>query len=71
MPEYLKKGDEISANKFGLGTFVVRLEMPTNFIDDINKMYDDVHMRIIISRGLRSTPYQSEKVVISNPSIIR
>ena len=38
MPEYLKKGDEIDINKFGLGTFIVRLEMPTNFIDDINKM---------------------------------
>jgi len=36
----------------------------------INKMKNDVHMRIIISRGLRSTPYQSEKVVVSNPSII-
>ena len=36
----------------------------------INKMHNDVHMRIIISRGLRSTPYQSEKVVISDPSII-
>ena len=36
----------------------------------INKMQNDVHMRIIISRGLRSTPYQSEKVVISDPSII-
>ena len=33
-------------------------------------MKNDVHMRIIISRGLRSTPYQSEKVVVSNPSII-
>ena len=41
MPEYLKKGDEIDINKFGLGTFIVRLEMPTNFIDDVNKMYDD------------------------------
>jgi hypothetical protein len=41
MVQYLKPGDELSMNKFGLGTFVVRFEMPTNFIDDINKMYDD------------------------------
>tara|TARA_B100000424_G_C22807520_1_gene432650 strand:+ start:81 stop:791 length:711 start_codon:yes stop_codon:yes gene_type:complete len=41
MVEYLKPGDEQEINKFGLGTFVVRFEMPTNFIDDINKMYDD------------------------------
>ena len=41
MVEYLKPGDEQEINKFGLGTFVVRFEMPTNFVDDINKMYDD------------------------------
>ena len=41
MSEYLKNGDEIDVTKFGLGTFVVRFEMPTNFIDDNNKIYDD------------------------------
>ena len=39
MPEYLKKGDEIDVTKFGLGTFIVKFEMPTNFIDDINELY--------------------------------
>ena len=33
-------------------------------------MTTDVHLRIIVSRGLKSTPYQSPKVTISKPTII-
>jgi len=36
----------------------------------INKMITDVHLRIIVSRGIKSTPYQSPKVTISKPTII-
>ena len=36
----------------------------------VNKMKTDVHLRIIISRGIKSTPYQSPKVTISKPTII-
>ena len=36
----------------------------------INKMKTDVHIRIIVSRGIKSTPYQSPKVTISKPTII-
>ena len=36
----------------------------------INKMKTDVHLRIIESRGIKSTPYQSPKVTISKPTII-
>ena len=36
----------------------------------INKMTTDAHLRIIISRGIKSTPYQSPKVTISNPTVI-
>ena len=36
----------------------------------VNKMKTDVHLRIIISRGIKSTPYQSPKVTISNPTVI-
>lgn len=36
----------------------------------INKMKTDIHIRIIISRGIKSTPYQSPKVTISKPTII-
>ena len=33
-------------------------------------MKTDVHLRIIVSRGIKSTPYQSPKVTISKPTII-
>ena len=36
----------------------------------INKMKTDVHLRIVVSRGIKSTPYQSPKVTISKPTII-
>ena len=36
----------------------------------INKMKTDVHLRIVVSRGVKSTPYQSPKVTISKPTII-
>ena len=41
MVEYLKQGDEIDIAKFGLGTFIVKFEMPQNFIDDINNLYEN------------------------------
>ena len=41
MVQYLKAGDELDITKFGLGTFIVKFEMPMNFIDDINRIYDD------------------------------
>ncbi len=36
----------------------------------INKMKTDAHLRLIVSRGIKSTPYQSPKVTISKPTII-
>ena len=36
----------------------------------INKMKTDVHIRIIISRGIKSTPYQDPSFTISDPTII-
>ncbi len=36
----------------------------------INQMKSDGHLRIIVSRGLKSTPYQSPKVTISKPTLI-
>lgn len=35
-----------------------------------NKMESDVHIRLIVSRGLKSTPYQHPKVTIGDPSIV-
>ena len=36
----------------------------------VNKMITNVHLRIIVSRGIKSTPYQSPVVTISKPTII-
>ena len=36
----------------------------------INKMKTDVHLRLIISRGIKSTPYQDPVFTISKPTII-
>ena len=33
-----------------------------------NKMLSDVHIRLIISRGIKSTPYQDPSFTISKPS---
>ena len=36
----------------------------------INKMDTDVHLRLIISRGIKSTPYQDPSFTISPPTIV-
>ena len=36
-----------------------------------NKMFSDVHVRLIISRGLKKTPYQHPKVTIGEPTIVQ
>ncbi len=35
-----------------------------------NKMDEDVHIRLMVTRGLRSTPYQDPRVVISEATIV-
>ena len=35
-----------------------------------NRMSTDVHVRLIISRGIKSTPYQDPSFTISNPSVV-
>jgi len=35
-----------------------------------NKMYDQVHLRLIISRGIKPTPYQAPWVISSPPTIV-
>ncbi len=36
----------------------------------INKMKSDVHIRLVVSRGIKSTPYQDPAFTISNPTIV-
>ena len=35
-----------------------------------NNMETDVHIRLIVSRGIKKTPYQNPKVTISPPTIV-
>mgnify|MGYP006093764883 FL=1 len=35
-----------------------------------NKMESDVHIRVVISRGIKSTPYQDPSFTISSPTIV-
>lgn len=37
---------------------------------DANKMEDGVHVRLMVTRGVRSTPYQDPRVVIGGPTIV-
>ena len=35
-----------------------------------NAMLSDVHIRLIVSRGIKKTPYQDPKVTIGEPTIV-
>jgi len=37
---------------------------------EANKMHDHVHIRLMVSRGTKSTPYQDPAVTISEPTIV-
>ena len=37
---------------------------------EANQMTEGVHIRLMVTRGLRSTPYQDPRVVISKPTIV-
>ncbi len=37
---------------------------------DANKAHDGVHIRLMVSRGVKSTPYQDPRATISGPTIV-
>ena len=37
---------------------------------DANQMRDGVHVRLMVTRGIRSTPYQDPRVVVTAPTIV-
>ena len=37
---------------------------------DANQMSDGVHVRLMVTRGVRSTPYQDPRVVVGGPTIV-
>lgn len=37
---------------------------------DQNKMHDGVHIRLMVSRGIKATPYQDPRITITPPTIV-
>ena len=49
-----------------------RKELTKRLYDTLeaNKMSDGVHVRLMVTRGVRSTPYQDPRVVVGGPTIV-
>jgi len=60
------------AKKISLKIHLTKKQITKILIDtiNINKMETDVHIRLIISRGIKSTPYQDPAFTISKPTVI-
>ena len=60
------------AKAIGLKIHIHKKELTRNIITTVkkNKMLSDVHIRLIVSRGLKSTPYQDPSFTISKPTIV-
>ena len=60
------------AKKISLKIHLTKKQISKILFDTIkiNKMKTDVHLRLIISRGINSTPYQDPVFTISKPTII-
>lgn len=39
-------------------------------ICDANGMHSDVHIRLMVTRGLKPTPYQNPKITIGKPTVV-
>ena len=60
------------AKKIDLKIHLSKKEI-TRILNDtikINKMKTDVHLRLVVSRGIKSTPYQDPAFTISKPTIV-
>ena len=64
----LYKGAELIDMKINLS--IKKLEKALYKTIELNNMYSDVHIRLIISRGIKETPYQHPKVTISEPTTV-
>lgn len=51
---------------------LTKADLTTRLYDTLaaNEMVEDVHIRLMLTRGLRSTPYQDPRVVISEATIV-
>ncbi len=60
------------AKKIGMKIHLNKNQISKILYDTIkvNKMKTDVHVRLVVSRGIKSTPYQDPTFTISNPTIV-
>ena len=60
------------AKKIDLKIHLPKKEITKILTDTIkvNKMKTDVHLRLVVSRGIKSTPYQDPAFTISKPTIV-
>ncbi len=60
------------AKKISLKIHLTKKEITKILIDTvkINEMKSDVHIRLVVSRGIKSTPYQDPSFTISKPTIV-
>lgn len=51
---------------------ISKAELSTRIYDTLaaNDMTEDVHIRLMVTRGLRATPYQDPRVVVSDATIV-
>ena len=64
----LYSGAEILAMDIGLSKVEVKQALETTILK--NGMKSDIHIRLIVSRGIKKTPYQSPKVTMGNPTVV-
>lgn len=67
---YERLMEGLAALKIDLG--IDRETLTARLMDTLaaNKMTDHVHIRLMVTRGLRSTPYQDPRVIISPATIV-
>ena len=61
----------------GADAIAMKIQLNKNELKDAvrltlekNAMHSDTHIRLIVSRGIKSTPYQHPKVTIGDPTIV-
>jgi len=60
------------ANSIGMDIGMSSDDLTSKIIQTIeaNNMYSNIHLRLIVSRGMKSTPYQHPRVNIGGPTIV-
>ena len=64
----LYSGAETLAMDIGLSKMEVKQALETTILK--NRMKSDIHIRLIVSRGIKKTPYQSPKVTMGKPTVV-